>query len=537
MSVALFIGTLLFFFLGYRFYSRYLEKIYFEPIDVNATPSNSRNDGVDFYPAKSIVLFGHHFSSIAGAGPIIGPVIAAYYFGWLPVFIWLLLGAVFIGAVHDYLSLMISVREKGESISKIAKEKLSSKIGLLFGSFLWLALILVITVFAVTGAKTLVDKPQVVLPSLGLIPLAMAFGFLIYKKNFNITLGSILFISLLFLLLVGGFYLPLKIFSSQGAFLTLIIYSFLASILPVWFLLQPRDYLSTGILFLGLLAGFVGIFLAHPHLNWPAIKSVSSAGKNFSLWPMLFILVACGAISGFHSLVSSGTTSKQLAREKDGRRIAYLGMLTEGVLAVIALFSVSAGLKSVEFTGLMSGKGNWMLAFSRGFGNITSHIPFLTAPLATVFAMVMLNAFILTTLDTSVRIARFIFTEALFPQNKFLSNKYVATFLTLLPVVYLGWAGSWKKIWPVFGACNQLIAALTFLVIMGYFLRQKKPIIYLIIPAAFMLITSGAALIVKSKEFYKAGNYSLFGITVALLILVVVFLKEYFVKIGGGKEA
>jgi carbon starvation protein len=339
-SIIIALTGIILLYLGYRLYGSLMEKICgIEPL--RKTPAHQYSDGVDYVPAKHwSVLFGHHFASIAGAGPIIGPVIACLYWGWLGVFIWLVLGSIFIGAVHDYSTLYASVRMKGSSIANVCKDLLGKRAHLLFSLFLWLSLILVVAVFAAVGAMTLTSKPQIVIPALGIIPVAVLVGVLMYRLNMAQLPATIIGLILLAGLIVWGVNQPviLTSFTEDPARLwtiVLLVYAFIASILPVNILLQPRDYLSTFLLFFGLITGYAGLLITRPEMHAPAI--VTSAGKGGPIWPMMFVIVACGAISGFHSVVSSGTTSKQLSNESDIKRIGYGGMILESALGILAL--------------------------------------------------------------------------------------------------------------------------------------------------------------------------------------------------------
>ena len=535
-SIILITSGIFFYILGYFLYSKFIERRLVFPLDKRKTPAYSMRDGVDYEPAKPIILFGHHFSSIAGAGPIIGPVIACYYFGWAPAFVWLVIGCIFFGAVHDYLSLILSIRHKGKSISQISSHYLSKIAFFSFTVFLWLALILVIAVFASGGARTFIEKPQVIIPSFGLIPVAMIFGFFIYRKGFSASYGTVIAVAVLFGLLWLGYVYPLRSNFSHAFeifFIILVIYGTVASLLPVWFLLQPRDYLSTAILFIGMLLGMTGIFFSHKAILYPAYKGLSTQAGT--LWPMLFILIACGAISGFHALVSSGTTSKQIDMEKNARPIGYGGMLTEGLLAIIALAAVSAGLSVKTFSEFMSGKKGWLISFCAGYGNLTSGIPGISAEFGTSFAMIMLNTFILTTLDTCIRLSRFIITEIFGEYFGLLKNKFFVTILNVSLATYLGLTGGYQKLWPIFGACNQLIAALTLIIISLFFFSNSKPIKFTMGPAIFMMVTTVWALVLKFKDFFSQRNYLLAGVDIFLLILALVVIIESFRMFLGGK--
>ncbi|MDH3973529.1 MAG: carbon starvation protein A [Deltaproteobacteria bacterium] len=532
-----------FYFFGYRYYARRIERELVNPGD-NETPAFSKRDGVDYVPAKKSILFGHHFASIAGAGPIIGPIVALVNFGWLAALAWIAVGNVFIGAVHDYLTLMLSVRNKGVSVADIADRAMGRRAKNIFSIFLYLALVLVVTVFGMVGANTLVAQPGMVIPTFALVPVAIIFGWAVYVRNVPLLPATIVVVAINAMAIYIGYHNPVA-FPKEGIggispiniwFAILMIYAALASVLPVNILLQPRDYIATFNLYLAMLIGFAAILFVRPEMNAPPVVTVFSESKG-PIWPMLFVLVACGAVSGFHCLVSSGTTSKQLSCEKDGKAIAFGGMLFEGFLAVMTLVLVGAGL---YWTPPLDGNtdmvrygirevmtsGGWVVAFGNGFGSIVSQmLPFLGFSIASMIAMTALKTFILTTLDSSTRIARFIIEESVGRKVPVFSNKYIALLLVIVPSYVLGISSGYTKIWPIFGATNQLIAALALMVVSSYLVGVKKPLKYTLIPALFMIITTIAALLWQAFNFYSGdspdyflGNLSLILVALALFV-------------------
>lgn len=536
-------AVLFFYFFGYRFYGKLIEEKLIKPSN-DPTPATTMRDGVDFVPAKKPILFGHHFASIAGAGPIIGPIVALASFGWLAALGWIAIGNVFIGAVHDYLTLMLSVRNKGASVADIAERAMSKRAKNIFSIFLYLALLLVVTVFGMVGAKTLVAQPGMVIPTFFLIPVAMVFGWAVYVKNYPLIPATVIVVSLNIGAIYVGFHYPLSL-PEQGIFglkplnlwfLILMIYAGIASVLPVNILLQPRDYIATFNLYVAMLLGFIAILFVRPEMHAPPIITTFSDSKG-PIWPMLFVLVACGAVSGFHCLVSSGTTSKQMSSEKDGKAIAFGGMLLEGTLAVMTLVMVGAGLYWVAPAG--SGidmerygirevltSGGWVVAFGNGFGSVVSEmLPFVGFSIASMIAMTALKTFILTTLDSSTRIARFIIEESLGKSSPIFANKYIALLLVIVPSYLLGTSSGYTKIWPVFGATNQLIAALALMVVSTYLIGIRKPAKFTLIPAIFMLVTTIAALAWQAFGFFagEAPNYFL-GYLSTILILLALFV-------------
>ncbi len=351
-SVVIMLSSVVFLAAGYFFYARIIEKL-FDVDPSNVTPANKYFDGVDYVPARSwLILFSHHFASIAGAGPIVGPVIAVAIWGWWPALVWIVVGTVFMGGVHDFAALMISVRHKGRSIADVAESVISKRAKLIFLGFVWLTLILVIAVFTSICAKTLTTEPKTVIPCFGLIGVALIVGFILYRLKVNVFLGTAVGLLLLAACIFLGERFPIEL--GGNAFfiwsITLLVYAFIASVTPVHVLLQPRDYISSFLLYFGIGVGVLGIFITHPSVNVSAFGGWNPGGADW-LWPMLFVTVACGANSGFHALVSSGTTSKQLSNERFAKRIGYGAMVVKAVLAVLALLAVTAGLSASGFEG------------------------------------------------------------------------------------------------------------------------------------------------------------------------------------------
>ena len=545
LTIAILLFACLFlYFIGYRFYAGRLDSELIHPDTKRVTPALEQNDGVDYVPSKPLVLFGHNFASIAGAGPVIGPIIAMHHFGWAITLVWILLGNVFIGAVHDYLTLMVSVRNRGSSIADIAESTMGYRAKAVFAIFLVLAMLLVIAVFGVVAAKTLIAQPEMVFPTFAIIPVSVILGWCIYKKNFNLKMASLIAVLAVILNIYIGFQIPLSL-PEEGVmgfsplifwFIVLMIYAGIASILPVQILLQPRDYLSTYILFGSMALAILGLLWVGPELNTPAWRGAMSEGQG-PVWPMLFVLVACGAVSGFHSLVAGGTTSKQLANEMQGKIISYGGMLTEGVVAVVTVLLVGGGLYwvapqggGIDMTQLgfreTLQSGGWILAFGNGFGNIVHQmLPFLSFTFASMIAVLALNTFVLTTLDTAVRITRFLVQESLGDKVFVFKNKYVVTVTVVFAAYLIGATDGWQKIWPIFGATNQLIAAVALFVVATWLMAVKKPTQYVLYPAIFMVVTTIGALAWQAYRFFTAPQPNLFlGSTAVVLIGLAVFV-------------
>ncbi len=512
-ALTILLGSVVFLGAGYFFYARIVER-FFEINPNNITPANKHCDGVDYVPARNwLILFSHHFASIAGAGPIVGPVIAVAIWGWWPAVIWIVVGTIFLGAVHDFAAIIISIRHGARSIADIAEDVISKRSKLIFLGFVWLTLILVIAVFASISARTLTTNPETVIPCFGLIGVALVVGFMLYRLKLNIFISTVIGLVLLITCIALGDFFPIQL--GINSFLiwcaVLLVYAFIASVTPVHVLLQPRDYISSFLLYFGMAVGFLGIIITHPSVNVAAFGGWRPASAGW-LWPMLFVTIACGANSGFHALVSSGTTSKQLPNEGFAKRIGYGGMVLEALLAVIALLAVSAGLNQGALKLMLSKGGSGPIgAFGKGYGVLTSPILFGKGHLV---AIMILNAFILTTLDTATRICRYL-SEEFFK----IKNRFFSTFVVVFTSGALALSGKWSKIWPMFGASNQLVAALTFIVISSWLLCRGKSLRFTFLPAIFMLCTSIGGLLYQLVGFAKSGNFALVCISSALIVL------------------
>ncbi len=513
---------------NYFLYGRYIEKK-IKPTN-KKTPAVLNKEKIDYYPSNKFFLFGHHFASIAGAGPIIGPILAVSYFGWALTSLWIIIGTVFIGAVHDYLSLMISVRNKGKGISKITEKSLSSKAGKIFALMIWMALTLIIAVFSVSAADSIIAQPMLVIPILAISVIAFILGIAVYKFKANPWISSFVALAFAFFFMYIGYLFPISLpFSAEvSKFLwitILIIYGGAASLIPVWMFLQPRDYLSSIQLILFLLLGFVSLLIVRPVIKAPIYIS-----GNLPLWPILFITVACGAASGFHSLVASGTTSKQLAKEKHGRFVAYGGMIAEGILALlVVLFVASLNWDTGHLNFLGSLEQGWVIAFGNGFGSIISKIgiPFLSFSLASLIGAFLVNQFILTSLDTSSRISRMLITENI--KHKICQNKLIAVIIAIVPAYILAVTNAYSDLWRMFGTSNQLIVAIGLITISAYFVQKKKSIRFLIIPTIFMMLTTISALfysLFNKTGFISEGNWVLSIFVGALVVLALIISWE-----------
>ncbi len=501
-AVWLLIGALVWFAGGYALYGRRLARVY--GVDPErTTPAHAREDGVDYVPAHNwMVLFGHHFSSICGAGPIIGPALAVAYWGWAPSIIWIFLGAVLMGAVADFTSLFVSVRSDGHTISDIARPEISPRARLLFSWFIWVALVLVVAVFAIFAARTFIQEPEAVVPSFALIPVALLTGHLLYRTDMSNRNATIIGVGLLVVALFLGHELPVALpamlgMSAETVWILLLLgYCFIASITPVQVLLQPRDYLASFLLFAAIGIGIVSVLISAPTMQAAPVGSFNPAEWPAAgpMWPMLFVTIACGAISGFHSLVSSGTTCKQIANEAHACRVGYGGMIMEGLVGVLVIICVGSSLPIGELREVLGpGGGGPIAAFSMGYGRIAAPI---LGGHAETFAIMALNAFILTSLDTGTRIGRYLTGELLGT-----SNMYLSTAIVTGAGCALALTGQWSILWPAFGTSNQLIAALALLVGSCWLMRRGRNALYTLIPAVLMLATTLAAF---AFQLYRA---------------------------------
>ena len=554
-SIVLVLIGLLAFYLGFRFYSKFIgNRIFKIHEDDQIMPSKALEDGIDYVPTKKHILFGHHFTSIAGAAPIVGPCVAAYW-GWLPALLWILLGTIFMGAVHDFGALVTSVKEKGRSIADIASNTISKRTRLMFLSFVILLIWLILAVFAMVIADLFVAIPSSVIPINIEIIIAIIMGFLIYKKKIDILIPSLFALALLYFFVWVGTKAPIDLTTTMAVqdvknlwIIMLFIYSGIASLLPVWILLQPRDFINSHQLFVGLGLLFLGIFISQPVVDAPAIRSLSEPDVP-GIFPLLFVTIACGAISGFHGLVASGTSSKQLEKLSDARLVGYGGMIGEGTLALASTISAVAGIALVTNSNLPAvgpvtdlnwnvyydtwahASENKAAAFVLGGGALIQTLGIPTIVANTLMAVLVIS-FAATTLDTATRIQRFILNEfGIATGVRALSNRYMATIVAIIPAILLAFwnviepdTGTMRQagwvLWPIFGASNQMLAGLTLMVLTLYYWQKKRPILPLLIPMFFVMGITITALVVNAIQFY-GQNSILFGLTIILLGLII----------------
>jgi len=541
---------------AYFTYGKFLSRLFDMGSD-RPTPAHELNDGRDYHPARAPMLLGHHFSSIAGAGPIVGPIFATLVFGWLPAAIWVVVGSIFIGGVHDYGSLALSVKHRAHSIAQVSREHMSVLANKLFLVFIWLTLVYVLVVFLDLTAATFAPRvPAAMTPeqaealtrrgggvassSMMFILLALGLGVALHRFKVSLLRASLIFVPLLFIAIWAGqqapvlpSWLPAVNGSATRTWSLLLLgYCLLASVLPVWFLLQPRDYLSSYLLYAALGGGILGmaVTVLSPGggeslaLSYPAFLGFHSAKLGY-LYPALFITIACGACSGFHSVVASGTTAKQLNRERDARAVGYGGMLLEGVLALLAISTVAV---------LTRGDPTLELAppamFATGLGRFLSGLG-VSLELGKAFGMLALSTFLLTTLDTATRLGRYIFEELFELKGK--SVLWISTLATLaLPTLFSlmtfrDAAGKaipiWRIIWPVFGSTNQLLGGLALLVITVWLKRTGRPIWVTLFPMLFMV---SATLLSLGQLVLHHGLGLIGSIAGALFVLALVLLWE-----------
>ena len=530
------LGACALFALGYLVYGRLLAG-WFDLNPNRATPACTVNDGADYVPAKAPFLLGQHFSAIAAAGPIVGPILGALWFGWLPTLLWIVFGAIFLGAVHDFASLVSSVRHQARSIVELVHEYLGPRAHLLFMGFVWLSLVYVIIAFSDLTSSSFAEPTYgggVATSSALYLFAAVAMGVCLYRWRWPLWAATAIFLPIVGCIIWFGQSIPL-ILPATWAIRPQLIWNWiilsycgLASIIPMWLLLQPRGYLGGFFLYVTLAAGLVGLFLGGDRIQYPAFLGWTSQ-RGFPLFPMLFVTVACGACSGFHGIVSSGTTSKQIAKESDCRVVGYGGMLLEGLVAVIALATVML---------LAPGDPSTQQSPDRIYANGISHFVErfgVNREFARSFALLAFATFIYDTLDVATRLGRYVFQELTGLKNRW--GSVVATLATLaLPAFSVTWTvkdasghivPAWKLFWTLFGTSNQLLAALTLLTITVWLKRTNRPWLVSAAPATFMLVMTLWSLTLTVRPWLAGlmgGQPSLDWIALIALILMALAL-------------
>jgi carbon starvation protein len=521
-------------FAAYRFYGSYVYKK-FGLDDTRKSPAHQLRDGVDYEPSKPIVVLGHHFASIAGAGPIVGPIIAVT-FGWIPAVIWILVGGIFFGAVHDLGSMAASLRTDGKSIGVIIRNQIGVRGKQLFILFSFSTLILVIGVFSDIIAKTFIANPGAASASTLFILLAVAFGYVnrwVGNRKVAFIIVSAAGVILMYYFVYLGTQLPL-VMSYELWILALLGYAFIASVSPVSLLLQPRDYLNSYLLYGMMITAVAGVVIANPQIAMSTEVQASSESLGY-VFPVLFVTIACGAISGFHSLVASGTTSKQLDKESDAKLVGFGGMLIESFLAIISVGAVAI-LSREEYIGRLDVEGPVAL-FSNGIGGMIATLG-ISQEFAVGFVALTVSAFALTTLDTCTRLARFTLQEYFedMPQpaaQKIARNRYLSTTIVVVLSILLLASGEFNTLWPIFGSANQLLAALALLTIAVWLIRKNIPATFVMIPMFFMFTVTLASLgLFAWKNFQEEGYVLaviaalLFALAISLIFLAFKSLKS-----------
>lgn len=508
--------------LGYRYYSSYLATRVFGLSDDEPVPSRQLEDGIDYVPTHKHVLFGHHYSSIAGAAPIIGPAIAVVW-GWAPALVWVVVGTVLMGAVHDFSTLVLSVRHKGRSVGSIVADVIGPRTRVLFLLVIFFLVMLVIAVFAQAIANLFIAQPGAVIPVNFSTLVALLIGWYCYKRKAGLLWPSIAALLSLYFMVWVGEQFPISL---EGLFgeqthtawvVMLLIYSFVASVLPVWVLLQPRDYVNSHQLLVGLSLLILGILIAQPEFIAPAFNVAPDDAPSW--FPFLFVTIACGAISGFHGLVSSGTTSKQLSCARDARFIGYGGMLGEGTLALISTLAVSAGLANwaEHYHSFGAAAAGGVSHFVEGAASFLVPLGFGPGLAGTLVAVLVIS-FAATSLDTGVRIQRYILQELgeIYGIRQ-LGNRYLAGLIAVFLPFLLVMGGQASELWPLFGSSNQLLAGLSLTLITVWLYRSGRPWAPLGVPMVIVLGLAGLAMLLNLGDYLRSGNYLL--ATIGSLIL------------------
>lgn len=525
--------------LGYFVYSKFIcEKIF--KVDPHfRTPAHEMQDGVDYVPTNKYILWGHHFTSVAGAAPIIGPAIAVIW-GWVPAFLWVVFGTIFFAGVHDAGAIWASSRNKAKSIGALTGDIVGNRARSIFMIVIFLVLLMVNAVFAVVIAGQLINFPSATIPVWGAIVVALIIGQLIYRKNMSLLLVTIVGVIALYAMIYVGPMLPLALpemvgplSDNQSWIILLFVYAAIASLLPVWMLLQPRDYINGIQLFIGLILLYGAVLISGPDVVAPAFNNDVPEGTP-SLIPLLFVTIACGAISGFHGLVSSGTTSKQLDKEPDVRFVGYFGAVGEGSLALAAIIAATAGFATLaDWQAIYSGFGKGgVSAFITGGANILQQGIGLDTVLSQTLLTVMVVLFAGTTMDTGLRLQRYIFQEWGSIYNiGWMQKAAPATLLAvgscLLLAFGAGGDGSGGlMIWPLFGTTNQLLAGLTLLVITVMLVKLRRPMWYTLAPLIFLLIMTTLGLLIQLKSFYDKGDWFLFTMDLVVLVAAILVSLE-----------
>lgn len=536
--------------LGYILYSRYLARRLYVLDDNRPTPAHTMQDGVDYVPTNKYVLWGHHFTSVAGAAPIVGPAIGVIW-GWLPAFLWVTVGTVFFAGMHDMGALWASTRNKGHSIGTLSGHYVGRHGRNLFMVVIFLLLLMVNAAFAVVIGNLLIDAPGAVIPTWGALVVAVLVGQAIYRWKLHLVAVSVIGVVALYGLIIIGDRFPIVLPDpilglSPNAFwvVLLYVYAAFASVLPVWVLLQPRDYINGLQLFVGLGLLFGSIFIAAPEVVAPAWNSAVPADTP-GLVPLLFVTIACGAISGFHGIVASGTSSKQLNKESDARFVGYFGAVGEGLLALGAIIATTAGFQTVaDWEAIYSSfaGGGGVNAFVQGGGSILNAGLAIPQSLSATILATMAVLFAATTMDTGIRLQRYVVQEAAeLAGTKVGTDKFVSTFVVVAAGLGLAFGAGANGsggmiIWPLFGTTNQLMAALTLSILAVILVRARRPVFPIMVPMVFISIMTIYALFVQLGGFWRTRNWLLLIMDVIVLIAAIWVMFEAFIAINNARK-
>ncbi len=532
--------------LGYQLYAKHLAYKVFRLDPSRRTPAHVMQDGIDYVPANRFVLFGHHYASIAGLAPMLGPAIAVIW-GWLPALLWVVLGSLFIGAVHDFSALVVSMRNQGVSVGKVAEEIIGKRAKILFHLLIFFLIALAMGVFVHVIATLLGTSynPEAIYPSGTLMVLAVGAGWLVYKRGASLWKVTIVAFAITLLSVWLGLQLPPLDLSLGQWSVILLMYSLLASVLPVWLLLQPRDYLNSLLLYLGLFSIFAGFFVLSPEFAAPAVEMHPPGAPP--LFPFVFIVIACGAISGFHGLVSSGTTAKQINRETDATFIGYGGMIGESVLGLLAVLACTAGFQSpslwrshYQSWGLAQGLGPNMKAFIDGAGHFLSQLG-LSLELSKAFVALITISFALTSLDSATRLLRFNISEMGETLGLgVLRNRYLSSGLAIVTIGFFAFykvdgQAAGLALWQLFGTTNQVMGGLTLLAVSLYLMQRGRNYWFTACPMAFMMVTTLVAMAIKMRDFWNLKSYLLLSVGGIVLGLSLWLVVESILKVLQGR--
>ncbi|NLW59227.1 MAG: carbon starvation protein A [Firmicutes bacterium] len=523
-SLLVMVVTFVLYILAYNLYGKRLGSKLFELATKNITPAEKINDGVDYVPTNKFILTGHHFTSIAGTGPIVGPVLGVIW-GWVPALLWVIFGSIFAGAVHDLGALVLSMRHEGKSIGDITGSIINPRTRSLFFLIIFFCLLIVIAIFAILMANLFVQYPQAVFPIWAEIIIAMGLSWYLYQKKGSLLVGSIVAIVLMYFTIWLGLYLPLSL-TNQTWLVIIMIYVFFASTMPVQRLLQPRDYINALELGVAMVLLVVGIIVRPLPIVAPAV--IPSPAGAPPMFPFLFITIACGAISGFHSLVSSGTSAKQLDKEPSALAVGYGAMLLEAALATLVILAVTTGVTRAEWlkTYAHYAQVPTLPTFAEGGARIVNALGIPKAFALNILAVFMVS-FASTTIDTATRLQRYVIAEFGDSINqKWLTNKYVAAGIAVVSAYLMAFRGSANLIWPLFGATNQMLAGLALLTITVYLVKKNKPIRYTMIPMIFMIIMTTWGMVANFRSYLAAGNMLLTVINGLIILLELWMIVE-----------